>query len=282
MTSSSVKPASSPIEGTGRRALLATALAALLCACAATAPVDDIRATVRAVVAPTGTLRIAVYPGSPTSLLEGPGPGEQRGLSVDIGLELARRLGVPAQVLVYPRVAEVVAALKRGEADITVTNATDERKKDLDFCQPLLALELGVLVPPGSPITAVDAIDRPGARIGVSQGSSSHRAMSARLRQATLVPMASLQAAGAALRAGQLDAFATNKSILYEMASDVPGARLLDGRWGLEHVALATRQGRDVALPALRLFSAAMLSEGHVERAVQRAGLRGTAPADVQ
>ena len=40
----------------------------------------------------------------------------------------------------------------------------------------------------------------------------------------------------------QLDAFATNKPILFEMSDGIPGSRILDGRWGVEHVAVANPQ----------------------------------------
>jgi polar amino acid transport system substrate-binding protein len=184
---------------------------------------------------------------------------------------------MPHTMVVLPRVAEVVAALQRNEADVTITNATPERARVLDFAPPLVALELGVLVPAGSPVTAVEAVDRAGLRIGVSQGSSSERALGARLRQAVLQPQPTLQAAAQALREGGIDAFATNKAILFELADQLAGARVLDGRWGLEQLALGLPKGRDAALPWLRGFSAAMQAEGHVQRAAQRAGLRGTA-----
>lgn len=269
--------ASSPIDAPRRRALLAFGAAWLAAGCATRPDTTPAPADVRAALAPTGTLRIAVYPGSPTSLVENAPPEAMRGLTVDIGRELARRLAVPHAIVVLPRVAEVVAALQRGDADVTITNATPERARLLDFAAPLVALELGVLVPAGSSLTAVDAIDRAGLRIGVSQGSSSERVLGARLRQAALQPQATLQAAAQALRDGRIDAFATNKAILFELADQVGGARVLDGRWGLEHLALGVPRGRDAALPWLRGFGAAMQAEGRVRRAAQRAGLRGAA-----
>lgn len=274
MASSSVKPASSRID---RRAWLLGALA-LLAGCAATPPAPP--AAVQQALAPTGTLRIAVYPGSPTSMVAEAPDAERRGLTVDIGRELARRLGVPARIVVYPRVAEVVAALQRGEADVTITNATAERQKVLDFAPPLVALELGVLVRAGSPVSSVDGMDRPDARLGVSQGSSSERVLGARLKSAKLAPQPTLQHAAQALRQRDIDAFATNKAILHELAVSVPGARVLDGRWGLEHLALGTGKGRDAGLAWLKDFNTAMAAEGHVARAAERAGLRGAAPAE--
>lgn len=260
-----------------RRAWAIGGMLALLGGCASQ-PGPGV-ADVRRALAPTGTLRVAVYPGSPTSLVREAERSQMRGLTVDLGTELGRRLGVPVQIVVLPRVAEVVAAVQRGDADMTITNATAERAKLVDFTVPLVSLELGLLVRSGSPLASVAALDQAGARIGVSQGSTTQRVLGGQVRQATLVPMPTLQAAGQALQAGQLDGFATNKGILFELADRVPGARVLDGRWGLEHLAIATGKGRDVALPWLREFAASVAADGQVARAAERAGLRGTVPA---
>ena len=70
-------------------------------------------------------------------------------------------------------------------------------------------------------------------RIGVSQGSTSQGVLTRELKQARVVAAASLQVAGEMLQRREIDAFATNKAILFELADRVPGARVLDGRWGL-------------------------------------------------
>ncbi len=264
-----------------RRCLLlvgAVLWAALLSGCASgRAPAPSPSPEVLQALAPTGALRVAVYPGSPTSMVRSAGSDEMRGLSIELGRELARRLGVPAEIVVLQRVAEVVEALKSGRADFTITNATPARAQDLDFTPPLLALELGYLALPGSPVQTLAEVDRPGVRIGVSQGSTSQGVLTRDLAQARIVPAPSLQAAGAMLQRREIDAFATNKAILHELADSLPGARVLEGRWGLEHLAIALPRGRGVAAAEyLRGFAESVRSEGLVGAAAQRAGLRGT------
>ncbi len=251
------------------------ALAIAIAGCAST---PGPTAEARQALAPTGALRVAVYPGSPTSMLRAADNGEMRGLSVEIGRELARRLGVPAEIVVFQRVAEVVEALKQGRVDFTITNATPARAQDVDFTPPLVALELGYLALPGSPVQALAEVDRPGVRIGVSQGGTSHGVLSRELKQARVVPAPSLQAAGEMLQRREIDAFATNKAILYELAEGLPGARVFEGRWGLEHLAIAVPKGRGAAAADyLRGFAQSVRSEGLVQAASLRAGLRGTA-----
>lgn len=262
-----------------RRRLLAAvlAVAASLGGCA-TVPAPTAPMAARAALAPTGTLRVAVYPGSPTSLVEQAPPASMRGVSVDLGRSLAARLGVPAQIAVYPRLAEALAALQRGDADFTITNATVERARMVDFAPTLVDLELGVLVPSTSRVTAVERLDQPGVTVGVSQGSSSERVLGARLTQARLRSFPTLDAARAALQAQEVDAYATNKGILFELAERVPGARVLEGRWGTEHLAPAIPKGRDAGMPYLRAFTEQVRGNGELERAAMRAGLRGTVP----
>ena len=257
---------------------------ALLAGCAlphsdAAAPADASVASpaVRAALAPTGSLRIAVYAGSPTSLVRRPGSDEASGMSVDIGRELAVRLGVPARIVEFERVEQVIDALRNAQADMTITNASAARATLVDFTEPLVALELGYLVLPGSPVTAIDDVDRTGVRIGVSQGSSSQAALTQAYRAASVVPAPSLKAAAEMLGDGRIDAFATNKGVLFQMADGLPGARVLDGRWGAESLAIAVPKARDAGKAWLESFAVSVRQQGLVERAAQRAGLRGLA-----
>lgn len=226
-------------------------------------------------LAPTGTLRVAVYAGSPTSMVRGPGGDDLRGVAVDLGRALAAKVGVSAEIVVFQRVAEVVDALKGGRADLTVTNATPARAREIDFAPPLIVLDLGYLVLPVSPVRAIDEVDRPGVRVGVSQGSTSQATLGAALKQARVVGAPSLASARQMLLQREIDAFATNKAILHEMADALPQARILDGSWGAEHLAIAVPQGRQAAAGVLRAYTDAVKRDGRLRDAAERAGLRG-------
>ena len=96
-------------------------------------------------LAPTGVLRVGVYLGSPTSLVRASPSGESFGIALELGKTLGQQLGVPVQVVEFPRVAEVISAIKDEKVDMTFTNATAARAKEIDFTAPLVQLELGVL-----------------------------------------------------------------------------------------------------------------------------------------
>lgn len=84
------------------------------------------------------------------------------------------------------------------------------------------------------------------------------------------------QSADRKLRAGTVQAYATNKAILFEMQDGLPGYRVLDGRWGLENLAVGIPKGREAAMPWVKQFAAEAQSSGLLRGIVQRAGLRGT------
>ena len=258
---------------------LAAALAPVLVGCASGRPGADwptADAATRQAIAPTGALRIAVYPGSPTSLVRTP-QGQVAGVAHDLGRQIAAALGLPAQIVERQRVQQVVDTLRAGEADFTFSNASPARAELVDFTAPLISVELGYLVPPQSRIRAPGDVDVAGVRVGVSEGSSSLAALSRTFRAARLVTVASLGAAREQLRNGQLDAFATNKAILNELRDGLPGFEILPGRWGLEHMAIAIPQGRPAALAWMEAAGSRLRDDGRLDAIAQRAGLRGIA-----
>jgi polar amino acid transport system substrate-binding protein len=243
------------------------------------APAQQLAPDAQQALAPIGVLRVGVYLGSPTSWVRDARTGASHGVAFELGHALGQALGVPVQVVSYPRVAEVIEGLKRAEVDMTFTNATAARANDVDFTAPLIQLELGVLVPANSPIQSFADVDRAGVRLGVSQGSSSQGVLAQRLKLASLVPVASLDVVQQMLQRGELDAFATNKGILFELSEQVPGAQVLKDRWGLENLAIAIPKGREAGRSYLNDFAQARVRQGDVKRMSERAGLRGLANA---
>lgn len=208
------------------------------------------------------------------------GSDQTHGITFDLGKELAQRLGVTFEPVTFQRVAEVIDAIKAGNVDFTVTNASPARAELVDFSQTVLSLELGYLVPGHSSIREVADLDKAGMRIGVSKGSTSERNLPKLLKNASVVPAPNLKEAAQMMDRKELDAFATNKSILFEMSDGMPGSRILDGRWGTEHMAVAIPKGRDAARDYVRKFVEDVQKGGQLKRAIEQSGLRGTLKGD--
>src|SRR5260221_6376295 len=95
-----------------------------LAGCASTPAPDQ---ETRQVLAPTGKLRVGVYLGSPTSMVRDAGTREPRGVTYELGRELAQRLGLPFEAVGFPPVSDVVDAMEDGRVDFTLTKATPAR-----------------------------------------------------------------------------------------------------------------------------------------------------------
>ena len=170
-----------------------------------------------------------------------------------------------------------MAGLKSREWDLAFFGPTPERGNVLNFTEPLLVIEHGYLVPAGSPISTIDAVDRPEIRVGAPQGGSVNAFLKRALKNATVVASPSVPAGVEMLKSGKVDAFAANKANLYGLSDEMPGSRVLDGRIGVDEVAIALPKGRESAMAYVRKYAEDVRAEGLVKAAIQRAGLRGTA-----
>jgi len=232
----------------------------------------------RQALAPTGVLRVGLYSGSPTSYLEAGGGNPVRGVGYLLGRELARSLAVPFEPVVHPRNAELLKAVGADDVDVVFTNATGKRAQYIHFSDALLTLDKGVLVPARSAARAIDDVTVEGRRIGFSAGSSTAAEFGRLYGNPTLVAVESLADAAAMLAASSLDGFATNKAILFQLAEAMGAARILEGAWGVEHLALGIPITRDAGLPYLQRFAAWVAQSGALGDAVARSGLQGVRP----
>ena len=223
-------------------------------------------------LAPTGKLRVGLYPGTTTSIIGDPWrPAMRRGSDSISGGNWRSAPAFRSSRVVFANNAEVFAAAKAGSVDMVFTNATPVRRIDLDFSPTVLQVEQGYLVPARSAIRTLDEIDRAGVRVGVSEGSTSEATLSRELHNAVVVRTPSLKAAIDMLAAGKLEAFATNKATLFEMSADLPASRvsMAAGDWRVSPSAFrraARRRCRLSAASSARPSPAAPWREPSSER----------------
>ena len=237
------------------------------CAGAVTAPTPEARQA----LAPTGKLRVGLYLGGPASVIRDPTSGEMKGVGFDLGKELARRMGVPFEPVVYPSIGALVDNARTGQWDIAFLAILPERTKDMDFTAPHLEIELGYLVPGGSSISTLADVDRPGIRVGVPEKGAVDIFLSRELKNATVVRGPGLAGGLEMLKSRKADVFAANKANLFQISSQLPGSRVLEGRFATERQAMALTKGRDLAMPYARKFVEDAKAEGLVKAAVERA-----------
>lgn len=254
----------------------ASSILALLVAACAVGPAGSGEAARRA-LAPTGKLRVGLI-SVPVHSIKDPYSGELRGVSHDLGRELAWRLGVPFEPIVYPNPAAYVAAGQAGQWDIGSLGVAPERQALFDLVPAHLEVDYGFLVPADTRITSASEVDRPGVRVAFVDRSASDLTMTGSLKQAAIVRGQDLSALIDLVMMGEADVIAAQKTNLYNVAPRLPGSRVLDGRPGSEEQALAIPKGRDpLALAYVREFVEDAKRRGLIQQAIDRAGIRGVA-----
>jgi polar amino acid transport system substrate-binding protein len=257
------------------RLLMTVTLGALLSGCAglptSTAPAPEVRQA----LAPTGKLRVALQRGNALNVTEDPVSGEMKGLGFELGKELARRIGVPFQPVLYPSIGSILDSGRSGGWDVAHFGFSPERAKEFDFAPVHLEVEFGYLVRIGSSVSTMADVDRAGVRVAVQEKSGPDAFFTRNLKNAALVRASSNPGALEALRSGSADAMGSIKPILFDMSNQLPGSQVLDGRPGTDPHAVAMPKGRDRAMPYLHQFMEDAKSRGLIKAALERSGLRG-------
>ena len=87
----------------------------------------------RQALSPTGKLRTALYLGGPTNVIKDPNSGEMKGVGYDLGKELARRMGVPYEPVIYQTPKLLVEDVNSGKWDISFVARDFGSRKDFEF-----------------------------------------------------------------------------------------------------------------------------------------------------
>lgn len=254
--------------------IFAVFLIALLAGCAGMQSTPG--AGVKQALAPTGKLRVALFTGTSAHIVRDPASGQiKAGVGHDLGKALAGRLGVPFEPVVYTALAPLFSGARDGAWDVAFVGVNDERRKFLDFGDKHLELDIGYLVPSGSPIVALADVDRPGVRIAVLDKSSPYVMLSRTVRNAELVRFGGLPEALQSVKAGNAQVFGGVKTNLYGFVKQFPGGRVIEGRAASEDQAIAIPAGRPAAaLSFAREFIDDAKRQGVLRDAIERAGLR--------
>jgi len=220
-----------------------------------------------------GKVRVALFP----SFLytKDPVTGALQGAGIEIARALAARLGVEFLPVEYAAPPEVMEQLAAGACDVAFLGIEPSRITAVDFSPPFMQVDWTYLVPASSSIRSVAEADRPGVRIAVVRHHAMDFALSRLLKQAKPVWAETPDRTFEVLRAGQADVQAGVRSALLEYSARLPGSRVLEDRYGANSVAMAVTKGHAERLAYINDFVEEAKASGLVQRAIERAGLRG-------
>jgi polar amino acid transport system substrate-binding protein len=186
----------------------------------------NVEATIVTDLAPSGVLRTAINLGNPV-LAQGT-PAAPTGVTVDIGREIAARLGVQVEFLCFDAARDSFEATMKGQADICFLAIEPARAAEIAFTAPYVLIEGVFAVPRESRLAAVAEVDNPGVRIGVKRGSAYDLFLTRTLRHATVVRGGE---GTEAFLVGNLEAAAGVREPMTDFVGSRPGYRLIEERF---------------------------------------------------
>jgi len=233
-------------------------------------------------LAPTGTLRATFLGDNPVQGTVDPTTGAVSGPVADIVKELARRAGVPYQIIPAAGSKAVIDSLKNHTADIGFLAWEAERARQVDFSGPYLLMGSTYLVPAASPIKTTADADRPGVLIGAVKLNSPTIFLNEHLKNAKVKEFASmppLDEVQKMLASGELAAFAGNRARLVEAAAQYPTLRVAQDNFTVLEQNIVVEKGDTARLEILNKFLNDVRASNFVKDSITRAKLVGVEPA---
>jgi len=232
-------------------------------------------AEIRHQLAPTGVLRAGINLSNFLLVTGRDSTGNPEGVSADMARELAARLQVPVEFVLFDTLGELADAAVKDSWDIGNIGAQPERAKTIAFSAAYVEIEATYLVPASSSIQSIDAVDREGIRIGVYGRSAYGLWLNDNIRHAELVRENSHEACLDLLAEDKIDVLAGLRSRLVNDVAKLPGARVLDGHFTAVQQAIGTKPERQLAVVFLAEFVEQAKASGLVARLIKKHGVEG-------
>ena len=230
-------------------------------------------------LAPQGVLRAAINFGNPVLVQRNRESGEPCGVSVDLARELAKRLGVPIELVLFDAAGKVFEAAQSNAWDIAFLALDPVRAAEILFTAPYVIIEGTYLVHEASPFHTIEDFDKTGVRIAVAKGAAYDLFLTRALKHAKLVRHETSSGAMELFLDAGFEAAAGVRQPLIEFARTHSGLRVIDGTFVSIQQAMGTPKGRPAAREFLQSYIEEMKRSGFVAAALERSGQRGAGVA---
>ncbi len=204
--------------------------------------------------------------------------GALSGFGIELARSFAEAHGQTLLLKEYGAPPAVVRALTENDCDVAFLGIDPGRGRDVEFSPPCLRADFTFLVQPGSRIDRISDVDQPGQRVAVVRNHAMEFALEGKLLRADRVFATTPDEAFDLVQAGQADILAGVRPGLLGYADLLPGARVLQDRYGENLLALAVAKGQEDRLRAIDRFVLNARNSGLIQRIIQATGLAGATP----
>jgi polar amino acid transport system substrate-binding protein len=205
--------------------------------------------------------------------------GDPVGVSPDMAAEIARRLGVPVSYVTFPHPGPLADKADTDTWDIGLIGAEPQRAEKIAFSPAYVEIQSTYLVPPGSPITDLAAVDRAGVTIAVTARTAYGLWLERNITQAKLIWCETIDASFETFQRDKIDVLAGLKPRLLSDVERMPGARILDGQFSAVQQAIGTAKRNVEAAAFLRDFVEEAKASGFVASLIAKHAVNGLSVA---
>jgi polar amino acid transport system substrate-binding protein len=233
-------------------------------------------------LASTGKLRIAIAVSpSPSAQFAVKDGDTYKGVAVTLGTALAKKLGVPAQLMPHQASGEIQNSAADNKWDVAFLPVDAERKKFVDFGNAYHLLQSTFLVAPGSTIQSAKDADVKDTGIGGVANTATFRAAVKATPNATHIEFAKVDLAVAAMQEKRIEAIALSRESLSGLVGKIPGARILNDAFLNSSTSVCVPKNKPAALAYVSEFIEEAKTSGLVRKALDEMGLTSSevAPA---
>jgi polar amino acid transport system substrate-binding protein len=234
---------------------------------------------VRELLAPGGTLRAGINMSNFLLVSERSADGGPAGVSPSMAAAIAECLGLKIEYLPYPNPGALADRAGADEWDIALIGAEPQRAESIAFTSAYAEIEATYLVPGNSDIQRVEDVDVKGRRIIVAERTAYGLWLDRNIKHAELVPATGMDASFDRFAAGGFDALAGLRARLIADVENLPGARLLEGRFMTVQQAIGVSKAKLIAAPWLETFVQAARHQGFVAELIGTFGVKGLSVA---
>ena len=243
---------------------------------------SNISPAVQSDLAPGGKLRVGINFGNNLLTARDPVSRAPSGIALDLARELGRRLNVPVEIVSYESAGELADSARTGAWEVGFLGAEPQRANEISFSAAYLEIEASYLVPLGSPLQTIADVDREGVRVAVPAKAAYDLYLTRTLKHASLVRAAGADAAFKMFVSDKMEALAGLKPRLVVDHDNLPGSRIIEGRFTAVQQAVGTpkgSKGREAGAQYLREFVEDIKAAGLVARTIESNRVRGVSVA---
>jgi polar amino acid transport system substrate-binding protein len=221
-------------------------------------------------LAPRGRIRAAINVGN--SVLAQRSGDSAKGLSADLAHELARRLGLEIELVIFDAAGKVFQSLQEDRWDVAFLAVEPARAIEIDFTEPYVKIDGVFATARDSTIQSTADVDAKGHRISVARGSGYDLYLTRTIKHAELIRWDNGDTAMTRFITDKLEVCANIRPMLIEFLRETPDYQILSPGFMSVGQAMATPKGRKAGFRYVSNFIRELKATPFILESLRRSG----------